>query len=342
MYDAEFHIICSEKEEFQHRIQNFLKYGIHNYEKFKIKMVMLLQENHVSRLEEEIKAYEKDNLHFEIMRFKHDEPCHKKFSYITEKIPERLQDARWFIGIDEDTITDIDALITHLDEDYDWQEKHYVSTEPMNNVQPTEYDLAVMFGKQHWYAPNGGPYHEWEICCLSQKSIKTILETSESVKIMNMRKKIIHGWGDHCLGLAAKFAKIYPTGSNLISGTHMICEHKILGGWFIHCHHIYKLPGTNNIMPLLKNRQNGNFGGRKVFVSEIFKNTIEEKGFFTLEHRGVMLGPPNNRPIGMWNYMDKQLNLHLFSEPNPISFDLEKSDLSLEKKGQNQYQIITG
>jgi hypothetical protein len=336
--------MCSEKEAFDYRLKNFLKYGIYNCDKFKIKMVLLLQENATSRLEEEIKAYEKENLQFEVMRFKLDDPSHKKFTYLTEKVPERLQDSRWFIGMDDDTITDIDALIEHLDEDYDWQDKHYVSTAPMNNVQPMEYDLALLFGKENWYTPIGGPYHEWEICCLSQKTVKTILDHPQSSKILNMRKKMSKGWGDHCMGVAAKFAKIYPTGSNFISGTHMIAEHRIFGGWIIHCHHIYKLAGTNKMMPILRNRQNGQFGNRKVFLSELFEDRVEERGFYMLEKRGIMIGPPNNRPVGVWNFQEEQqqLDLHFFEKNEPTSFQIEKSDLSLKKENQNQYKIIAG
>ena len=340
MYDAEFHILCSEKENFKYRINNFLKYGIYNCNKFKVKMVMLLQERLDSRLEEEIKIYEKDNLQFEIMRFRYDEPSFKKFTYMTEKIPGRLEGARWFIGMDEDTITDVDSLITHLDEDYDWQDKHYVSTAPMNNVQPMEYDLALMFGKTNWYCPNGGPYHEWEICCLSQKTIKTILENPNSNKILNMRKKICKGWGDHCLGVAAKFAKIYPTGSNLISGTHMIAEHKILGGWIVHCHHIYRLLGVNKMLPIIANRQNGRFGDRKIFLSEIIEGKEEDRGFYTLEKRGVMVGPPNQRPIGIWSCIDQKLELSFFDKENPVQFDLDKNDISIKIENQNQFKII--
>jgi hypothetical protein len=335
--------MCSEKENFKHRIKNFLNYGIPNCKNYKIKMVMLLQENTTSNLEEEIKNYEKDNLKFEVMRFKQDEPSYKKFTYLTEVVPNRIEDARWFVGMDEDSITDIDALVDHLDEDYDWQDKHYVSTAPMNNVQPMEHDLALLFGKEHWYCPIGGPYHEWEICCLSQKTMKTLLENPSSNKVLNMRKKINTGWGDHCLGLAAKFAKIYPTGSNFISGTHMIVEHRVFGGWVIHCHHIYKLPGMEKALPTIQKRQNGHFGNRKIFLSEIIEDRVEERGFYMLEKRGVIVRPPDYRPLGIWNYLDEQkLDLHFFDKENPTSFELEKSDLSLKVNNQNQYKIITG
>lgn len=341
MYDAEFHIMCSEKENFRYRIKNFLDYGIHNLNKSNVKFVLLLQENPSSTLEEETKKYEQENIKFEIMRFKQDDPSYKKFTYITEKLPERLDDARWFIGIDEDSINDIDGLIAHLDEDYDWQDKFYVSTDPMNNVQPMEYDLALLFGKEHWYCPTGGPYHEWEICCLSNKAMKIILDNPNSVKILNMRKKISKGWGDHCMGIAAKFAKIYPTGSNCLSGTHMIAEHTILQGWILHCHHIYRLPGTNNLLPILKTRKNGIYGNRKIFLTEISPDRVEERGFYTLDKKGIMIGPPNHRPVGIWNSPEEnKLDLHFFDKEHPTSFDIKENDLSLPKDGQNQFRII--
>lgn len=341
MYDAEFHVMCSEKENFKFRIENFLKHGLCNFNNSKTKFVLLLQDNHSSKLEEEVKNYENDNLQIEVMRFKQDDPSYKKFTYLTETVPERLDQARWFIGIDEDTITDVDGLIRLLDEDYDWEEKFYVSTAPMNNVQPMEYDIALLFGKEHWYCPTGGPYHEWEICCLSQKAMKAILENSNSNKVLNMRKKISKGWGDHCMGLAAKFAKIYPTGSNFISGTHMIAEHTVLGGWVVHCHHIYRLAGTNHILPILKTRQNGSFSNKKIFLTEIFDDgRNEDKGFYLLEKKGVITGPPNHRPLGVWDNKEGLLNLHFFLDNSPTRFNLSKTDLSEKIDGQNQYKII--
>lgn len=341
MYDAEFHVMCSERDQYKNRLINFLKYGIQNCEKTKIRMVFLMQENPFSDIEEIIKQYEKENLHLEVARFDSDAPPHKKCDYFLNIAAHRLNEVRWFIGVDDDSITDVDRLIEHLDEDYDWQEKFYVSTEPMRNIQQAEHDLALLFGKNHWYTPNGGPHHEWEICCMSNKTMKTIFENANSVKAITTRRKMPGGWGDHCLGLIAKFAKIYPVGSNLLSGTHMLSEHKVFDGWILHCHHIYKLPGTNNILPIMNNRQNGPFADRKIFLSELGEE--KKEGFYTLTKRGIIIGPPNNRPIGIWNYKEteSQLDLHLFDKSNPISFQPEKSDISLETPGLNSFQIIT-
>jgi len=342
MYDAEFHVMASEKDEFNFRIHNFLEYGLYNYNKYKIKILLLLKENPESTLEKDLEKYQKENCDIQVIRFPQDEPSHKKFTYITEILPKHIDDARWFIGIDDDTINDIDRLIDRLDEDFDWEDKYYVSTEPMKNVQPMEYDLALLFGKEHWYCPIGGPYHEWEIFCLSQKAARTIIENENSMKLLNMRKKISKGWGDHCMGVAAKFAKIYPIGTTYISGTHMIAEHTILDGWIVHCHHIYKLPGTNHILPILKARQNNNFGGKKIFLSEVSQDKIEDRGFFALDKKGVMTGPPNFRAVGIWNtHSEKRLDLHFFEEDKVVEFDLTKSDMSKEKKDQKRFRIIT-
>lgn len=341
MYDAEFHVLISEKEAFKQRIFNFFDYGVHNCKKYKIIMRLLTQENKSSNLEQELEKYQTNNLKIEVLRFKNDEPAFKKTSYLTETIPTTLDAARWYIGMDEDTISDIDGWIDRLDEDFDWEREVYATPPPMKNVQPMEYDLGCLVGKQHWYNPEGGPFHEWEVSCLSQKAMKTILNTPESLKVLSLRKKISTGWGDHFMGLTGRLAKIHPVGTTYLSGNHMILEHTVLGGYIVHAHHIYRLPCMDNMLPLFKNRKSGEFGGRKVFLTELIEDRKEDKGFHTLEKNGVII--TGHKGVGLWTSPEPRiLKLHFCDKKFPLTFNLNNGDLSEKAPEQNSFQILAG
>lgn len=350
MYDAEFHIMMSEKEEHIHKLFNFFNYGLHNCKKYKILMRLLAKEKESSNLQKELEKYQTDNLKIEVLRFKSDEPAYKKCSYLTDIAMPNLHSARWYIGMDEDTISDIDGWMDRLDEDFDWEREVYATPPPMKNVQPMEYDLACLIGKQHWYNPEGGPFHEWEVSCISQKAMKTILNCSESLKVINLRKKIATGWGDHFMGLTGRLAKVHPVGTTYLNGTHMILEHTLLGGWIVHAHHIYRLPCMQNMLPLFKDRCNGEFGGRKVFLTEIFPDRKEDRGFHTLEKNGVILS--GYKGVGMWTSpQPRVIHLHLFTLKFPLIFNLDQEDFSeplpadsslLPEQQNVKYQILAG
>ena len=278
------------------------------------------------------------------MRFESDEPSFKKTAYLLDVLAKNTDNARWYIGIDEDTINDIDTWIWRLDDEFNWEKDVYATPANVKNVQAMEFDLACLMGKQHWYTPEGGPFHEWEVACISQAAMKTILANPDSLKAIRLRQKIRKGWGDHFMGIVGRLAKIHAAHCLYLSPTHHIFEHSIMGGWIVHAHHIYKIQGMSHILPLFKTRNNGIFGGRKIFLSEIVNNIVEDKGFYNLDKNGVITGPPNWKGLGLWSVVDDNfLQLSFCDKKHPLLFDLkESSPISKAYPEQNTYQILTG
>lgn len=349
MYDAEFHVLISEKPEFVGRIKNFLEYGLHNCKKSNI-LVRLLAVNNPSNLEKEVEQYCTENLKIEVLRFESDEPSFKKTTYLLDILAGNIGNAKWYIGIDEDTITDVDVLLSKLDEEFDWEKEVYAvpgsSSANSKNVQAMEFDLACLMGKQHWYTPEGGPFHEQEIACLSQGAVKTILTHPESLRGIKLRQKIRKGWGDHFMGLIARLAKIHASHCLYINPHPLVFDHTIIGGWLVHVHHIYQIPGIKHILPLLKNKNTNNkFSNRKIFMIELVNKNPEDRGFFNLEKRGVITGPPNYKSVGVWTLIDEDtLQLSFHDKPYPMIFNLK--DETPTSQGypleQNMFQILAG
>ena len=344
MYDAEFHVLISEKPEFVERIKNFLEYGWHNCKKSNVLLRLLAAYNPSSSLEKEVEKYNTENLKVEVLRFESDEPSFKKTSYLLDILAKDTENARWYIGIDEDTINDIDSWLWRLDDEFNWEKEVYATPANIKNVQPMEFDLACLMGKQHWYTPEGGPFHEWEVACMSQAAIKTILTNPDSLKAIRLRQKIRKGWGDHFMGIVGRLAKIHAAHCLYLSPTHHVFEHSIMGGWVVHAHHIYKIYGMTHMLPLFKNRNNSMFGGRKIFLSENVNGNIEDRGFYNLDKNGVITGPPNYKGLGLWSIDNEILQISMCDKKYPMLFNLKDSNPTSKgyPEEQNIYHVLVG
>lgn len=326
MYDAEIAILVSEHPKFIDRIEFLLEYGLKNCDTHKVRIKLIKKEGH-NQKNSIIEKYQTANIKFENIFFKTDEPAAKRFTYYLDLKEEELNNSRWFIFIDDDTVTDIDKTLDKLDEWFDWKEKAYASGELMNNFQGQEWDIANLMGKSEWYRNGKGPYHEWQICCLSQGAIKKILSTPESNRVIRLRSQIEKGWGDHGMGLAAKFAKIYPVSTNFLSANPLILESTFLSGWVTHFHKIYAHKAIKTIVPVMYQRKDGNFGDKSILLS---KN--ETKSFIFLQKGGVVIENAQGgikRKIALWTATDEnKLALYTLTENEPYIFDFKEGSTS--------------
>ena len=316
-YDAEIAILVSESPGFIDRLDILFKYGLVNCNKHKILIKLIKKNGHHSK-DYLIEKYKTENIDLKNIFFDTDEPAQKRFSYYINLNEDDINQARWFIFIDDDTITDIDGTISKLDDFFDWNENAYASGELMNNHQHEEWEIANLMNKTEWYKGGKGPYHEWEICCLSQAALRKILNNAQAKRVLTLRSKFSKGWGDHCMGLAAKFAKIYPVSTDFLSANPLILESTFLNGWVTHFHRIYSHKAIKAILPIMFNRTDGNFANSKILLT-IKNKTIENRIFIKLNAGGCV--SEGNKRIAMWVADQEKLKIYTLENEHPFVFD---------------------
>lgn len=315
MFDAEIAILVSESPNFIKRLDILFEYGLRNCKKHNVLVKLIKQAGHHKK-DHLLEKYTTDTLKFQNVFYSFDEPAQKRFNYYLDLTEEDIQQARWFIFIDDDTVTDIDKTIENLDEWFDWTDNAYCSGELMNNHQSQEWEIASLMGKSKWYSHGKGPYHEWEICCLSQSALRKIKNNPKSNRVLALRSKIATGWGDHCMGLAARLAKIYPVQVDFLSANPMILESVFLEGEISHFHRIYQHNSIETVLPIMFNRNDGNLANKKILLCR-----NDHKEFVNLKKGGCVQG---QKPIGLWTEENGKLIIYTMELDTPFVFDFEE------------------
>ena len=293
MNDAKFVVLATEKGK--KRLENFLEYCLENKSK-KIECVFLLgpkKEN--SFAEDIIEKYQTENT--------------KRNGYFRDLDQDTVDNFKWLISIDEDSITNVDGLIDSLNDDFSEEFPTYACGEIQNHFQREEFSVAEYIGKNCWYEGGLGPSHEWEISCLNNKTMQIMINSDISKKVFNYRTKFLSGWGDHCLGLALKLLKIHPVKTSYMTGDNRIYDHSLLGKRFHHTHHIYYNIGIENILNFLKLPNLSTI--KKAWLKLKEGNVIKDIGVvFLNKDKTITTSKEEKKIFGFWNIKNDQIYIY--------------------------------
>lgn len=208
-YDLE--IVMSVCSKFGHRIEDFKKYGLVNIKNRKIKLNLLT----TNEIIEDLEKNWHEQITVEVVNLPHE--CYTKtfHSYILNYDFENME-SKWLMKIDDDSCTDIDGLLSNLEEFYDHKEPFYLA------ASCSRFKEMGINGRENWifgkYIENFGKYkkiaynlkHEVECCIVSQTAVKKILQNNESKSLLSKRSSIEGGCIDCVFAFASALAKVYP------------------------------------------------------------------------------------------------------------------------------------
>lgn len=307
MNDAKFVVLATEKNK--KRLENFLEYCLENKSK-KIECVFLLgPKNENSFAENIMEKYQTENTKISIIRYITDEASFKRNGYFRDLDQDTVDNFKWLISIDEDSITNVDGLIDSLNDDFNENFPAYVCGELMNNFQREEFAVAELLGKTCWYEGGSGPTHEWEISCLNKKTMQMMINSELIKKVFTYRTRFLSGYGDHCLGFALKMLQIYPVQTSYITSSNKIYEHSLLGRKFHHTHYIYQNIGIENIFKFLK--PSDSLTIKKAWLKLKEENVIKDIGVVFL-NKNKTITPPREelKVFGLWNIKNDQIYIY--------------------------------
>ena len=238
MYDYEF-IIPTEvnNEVILKRIADFKKFGIINHEGFKIKIfLMASRDNPKNQLE---KNWPKDfDVQVIITPFEHVAQ-RIYWYYATIMKPDT---AKWYVRIDEDSLTDIAGLDRNLKLMFDHEREFHVVGHLNWDIWDADEAILRSLGYGHFYRHHSNhrdtPPHEQEISVTSNAAIKKMFSNEKAVKYFDVRKEFADGYGDHGLCHCLRMNKIYPVSVSFLTHEAELVNYSGFGGFRNHIHHV--------------------------------------------------------------------------------------------------------
>jgi hypothetical protein len=151
--------------------------------------------------------------------------------------------ARWFVRLDDDSLTNVKPMVELMDKLYDWEIPCHVMANPNVEVEYTEFEILKALGADYLYRHRCGqiiqaPPHEIEISCTSRAGMERILGTKLNKSYFKIRKEFANGFGDHMLCIAACIARMGVTESAFMTSDPNLVRWSMYGGPYHHIHGI--------------------------------------------------------------------------------------------------------
>jgi hypothetical protein len=134
----------------------------------------------------------------------------KIYNYYGNVLAEQGLQARWYLRVDDDSLTDIDRLLDHLDTTYDWHDPLHLSGALLDDTQePYLKALHDLVGER--FVRGAGHcevFHEWEHSLTSHAAMSRIVADPSARAFLRSVALLPDGYGDHCLSYAARIVGI--------------------------------------------------------------------------------------------------------------------------------------
>lgn len=245
MNDMAVIMTCHLRGKYLDRLRDFKKYGLINVGSSKIKVFFLCGSDEVPEdLKEHAWPYEVNFVHSE--RF-FDGP--KLYEFVANMDVSLACGHRWWMKVDDDSVTDITNQLLKLDEEFDWTRAEYIfgdygpGTERVfeDAIRKTKYASRFfepnVLDKQIWH-------HEFESCVMSSPCLKMMLEDEESVSffktLSSPNSDMRTCWHDQGLAAAARFNKIHGSTCLFMTSRPLINNFSLFGGRFTHVHYMHR------------------------------------------------------------------------------------------------------
>jgi hypothetical protein len=252
MYDMSF-ILCvsdftcsittMQIENYSTRLDKFKECGLMNIGDKKVKVFLLVGNEEMPTVEE---GWQCDT---EVVRcdFWHNAP--KTNHFFAEMTKSQINSSRWFMKIDDDSTTNVSALIDKIDEDFSWHNNVNITSEECNlrvmeGVSRPQDDMYISLIRESDYAAiiedrdKNWKLHEWEHNILSGSAVKHILNKGINTGILLKSLKYGNsGRSDHLITLLSNLSDIPFEKVKYMAYLPYIGD--FISGKMLHIHYLY-------------------------------------------------------------------------------------------------------
>ncbi len=170
-----------------------------------------------------------------------DQPAAKIYNYYANVLPKQGLQARWYLRVDDDSLTDISRLVAHLDATLDWRDPLHLTGTVLTDTQEPYAAVLRELGGERFLRGAGHceVFHEWEHSLSSYGAMERILANPLAREFLCRVALLPDGYGDHCLSYAARAAGIPLSQAPFLSAHCRLNEFALFassGDGFFHIH----------------------------------------------------------------------------------------------------------
>jgi hypothetical protein len=244
MYDFAIIVPCHLSERYLERIYDFRNYGLLNIKKTKIKVFLLTGSSSVP---EDLRSGWPCDIEFVSSKSFFDGP--KVYDFILNLTSEDVKKYRWWLKVDDDSVTDISSQIKRMDEEFDWTRPEYVFGDyGVTTERVFEEAIKKTKHKDRFFHPTTDGiqifHHEFESCAISSPCMQKIIEDEECrlfLKILVLPENDFRQcYHDQGLAVAARFVKVHGSTSFFMTRHPLIDNFSLFGGRFSHIHWLHR------------------------------------------------------------------------------------------------------
>lgn len=217
------------------RINDFKKYGLLNIKERKVLITLITSNEQIEDLEKDWPA----GVNARTRPSANPDHISNLYRFYAELRKEDVV-SKWIMRLDDDSCTDIDGLLSNLDDFYDWQDKFY-----LGDLNKFEWAVRGMEGELFpSYKYLLGSHErialslENEVECgiISYGGIIHMLSSERCMNLIRKRTEMTGGYGDCIVAIAAALSKLYPVQCPFITQYPQIFDFSLFGGVKNHIH----------------------------------------------------------------------------------------------------------
>jgi len=242
VYDIAVFMACHLADKWLARLYDFKRHGLLNRRDVRIKLYLLHGKTEVP---DDLKP---ENWPYEVVfvpsGHTHDGP--KVYNFAANLSAAEVDSARWWLKIDDDSVTDVHTLLTKLETEYDATHPLYIfgayggSCEQLflDAVSQTKYGPRILLPN---IADKQAFHHEQESCVISAPCLKMIVNDNECKKLLSFlaQHDVKHCWADQGLALAARCVRVHGDDCLFMTWFPLVSNCSLFGGRFAHIHNVH-------------------------------------------------------------------------------------------------------
>ena len=207
LYDIEVLLPVHPVGHWLDRMNAFRHFGLLGGEQLRVRLVLLCGTHQLDAALHDPQTWP-DVKSVAIVNGVYDHPAAKIYDYYANIMPTQQLQARWYLRVDDDSLTDVRLLVEHLDATLDWRDTLHLAGMLNTGIGAEHQEIVRDLGADHFLRGAGHCqiYHECEASLTSHGAMTRVLDHELAREFLRRVALLPGGYGDICLSIAARLA----------------------------------------------------------------------------------------------------------------------------------------
>ena len=224
------------------RLEAFRRFGLLGGKQLRVRLVLLAGTHKLDSELQSVDAWD-GITEVVVVPGPHDHPAPKIYDYYANVLPEQGLLARWYLRVDDDSLTDLYSMMRYLDGTFNWHDPLHLAGALGKGIGGDYAALLREVDGSRFLGDNGvcQVFHEGEASITSAETMRRILENRDALELLRRAANVPRGYGDLCLALAARLCGVPASPLPLMTAHCQLDEFTAFtpsGNGFFHIHYL--------------------------------------------------------------------------------------------------------